>query len=501
METHNFVERKVFSLAGKWHTLVVFSFSGASWGLTGWGIADVLSSTPAGQGLQSAAGRATDLVTPATLLVFVGLGISLIIQSLIVWAYTEVWTASVRRRPVEFLIGVSASIISGTFAAATVASIFLEADFIQIKRTEATLPVIKIMDQSATQAATWSAAYGALSAEATAIAHQEETVGGTCENEPSAGTSCGPRCRFRQRQASLFNTLADMANTYSDQTAEISLQVQVSSSDAVVSLFSRAKGAERSVETNLITPLRRSISQMQDGFIDPDTGNRYSCRSTSFEKKASDLLDLLSTRQMLPLMAPVWSKPELDDAALGVVLSVWDIVRMRPARVPGIEIFIYFWAFMELLLVLLLRSRQKTVSRYGGSPSEAEVYDDNPIRLTARQLGKRKRVVQTVGRYKVNAGRGRIYLPEPVNGTDTLAAAKIAEATAFFGTSPIREMVDLSQVDPVWWTPRADELGGATHFDLHPLKVNWYAWRRAPLRDISYTEGLGSGHGTVEEPV
>ena len=114
---------------------------------------------------------------------------------------------------------------------------------------------------------------------------------------------------------------------------------------------------------------------------------------------------------------------------------------------------------------------------------------ENARTLTPAALHRVDRVARAVERYRVNAGRGRYFLALPINGAPTEALDDIRSTIAFFQLTAAADLVDISTVDPVWWLPREQELGGATMFEVYPLPRNYAAWSSDALRNIEHTRG------------
>lgn len=461
--------------------------------MTGKGISEVLTSV----------GKVDDLVgsdpvlagfSLSDLLTYViGFAVSAMIQALIIWAYSTVFAEGFRRRPNELFIGVVGSVVSGVFAAASLMTISNHAELDRIKRSDATRPVIELLEKSAVQAESWATAYATLAGDSGALARREAETGGTCENDPDIGKECGPRCRWRKRQMALFDSLQAESKAYASKASGFALQVQSVPAEEVRDVFAAAKAAERAVQAQMIAPLAAALIEMREGFVDPDTGKTYICRTASFEARAEALHTRIQARQSLPLMVPQWSGAKFDDAAIGVVMSAWDIVRGRPPRVGGSDAYLVVQFLLELLLALLLWAGRREDRRFARIQSDYVIYHDN-AQLLAEPVAQRiRRVIGVIDRFQVNGGRGRYFLPYPVDGAASTLATEIRDAIAFFGLRPSNEMVDISTVDPVWWLPREAELGGASHFELYPLPGDLLDWRRAAMRDVEYSDAINAG--------
>lgn len=470
------------------HKTVVFTLSGLSWIMTGKGISEVLSSVGIVDGLAGTGPEIAGFTLPVILTYVAGFAVSAVIQTLIIWAYSTAWSEGVRRRPIELFIGVIGSVASGVFAAASLSTIVNHAELDRIKRNDATRPVIEVLDKSARQAGSWAADYAMLAAEAGVLARREAENGGTCENDPETGNACGPRCRWRKRQMALFAGLEVQSQGYATETSDFALQVQTVPQTEVQGVFGAAKAAEHAVEARLMAPLASALIEMREGFTDPDTGRKFMCHTAAFEARAEALHDRIQGRQSLPLRAPEWTAAEFDDAAMGVVLSAWDILWGEEPRVRGSGPYLVPALLMELLLILLLWAGRREDRRFARISSEYVIYLNSAQHLAEPVARRIRRVIAVIDRFKINAGRGRYFLAQPIDGSASQAASDIRDAIAFFGLRPSNEMVDISTVDPVWWLPREAELGGASHFEIYPLPGNLHDWRRAAMRDADHSE-------------
>lgn len=439
-------------------------------------------------------------VGESTIATALGLGLAVAVTSIIQACLTLAWVRfheNPWRRPVTLLAGIAMSLTSGVFAGASwttfTESTIVERRIHQRETGKATAPLWRFSEIQAGVAAEAET----LATVADDKKRIEETEGGSCAGDRKVKL-CGPKCRLRQRQATLFDQIAVEARTLSDEATGIAGRFGRGADDEALTLaFVDARRlAGGPMRARMITRLQGQLRGFSEGWRDPGADGVFICRDPEMVTAINDLIAAVDTEVVFPDTPP--SRVELQfldslevatgkmmSLALRAVTGAADESDLENDVAYGLAIGIAIELLIIWLIALDMGLRREEGSLRG--PLDCRLCSARPMK--PNQRADYQLILDSLRSMSLSAG-GVEFLAVPIDG-DPAAAARIAAIAERLGLPPHRHAgdgVDLAAIKPAWVAARDALHGGARRFRLFKITAAVRAWRRTAAQDLAAGE-------------
>lgn len=396
--------------------------------------------------------------------------LSIWFQSVGLAAWRAAFERGLVRDPVNAATGAVISLTSALVSAAAALVVFNAAMLTQRAVQDTMAPVATELIALEADLTGIADAFAGLAAQAKDLALAETTQGNTCDGQQT-DPKAGPRARKRLRDETDLDGMALTADSLAAQGTSVRLLLQTGSSAEAEAAVGQAQGLLRSADMNgLRRDLQRILVELEDSFVDPDTGLTYVCRTPAFEAKLKQVSDSLDRIVATPLPVPTTIIEEQQGwgAGLGAVMadiSAW-LFGSGPWRTPGL-ISLYGALFFETLQVVLLAKSVRTRRRLRLLPSEAEIIEDaQKGRRTPQEAADDQMLVKAFQR-RMWRQRNTVYAVTSTEPDDIERRIIL-----HFGLLPAMgglHDVPIGTLDPAWVEDHRDLWPVGTRFDVYEI--------------------------------
>ena len=416
------------------------------------------------------------------------LALTLALLPLSVWLQSigmNAWRHTFRRGIVRgfghAVFGLTISALSAALSAASVIAVVNSNELAMHAKSASVAPISTQLNALSGDLAQLADQFARLSSTATNLEAQESKEGGTCANEPTDPVP-GPRSRLRARHATAFSDMSSNAGSVSDAMVDLAVRMKTGTiEDARIAIPDALKLLRGDGLKKLRRDSMQALSELADGFVDPQKGGNYVCRSPELEAQLLAIIDVIARVNATELSMPTQIY-EQKNMAYGVQVLIEGLMSWwqdgASLELLGLN-SLAAASGVEILQVWLLWLGMSEVRRLGLVPSfEEEFWAAQARRRTPQEIAEDEVLIQTFSGHMLRVKK-TIYFVASTN-----PSRDERRIIAYFRKLPatgVLHDVPLADLDPEWVHQRSHlwpEL--PVTFDLYEIPAKQMAsfWMR-----------------------